>query len=94
MVRDLDLAALEVVVDGLPLFGGGSTGCGHHAGVRSPCERVSPKRAAHTDGVALTAARRRKEATYPELWGVRGRARLVVLAVEVGAGGRLKPSPS
>ena len=39
--------------------------------------------AAHTDGVALTAARRRKEATNPELVGRRGRARLVVL-VEVG----------
>ena len=37
-----------------------------------------------TDGAALTAARRRKERTYPELVGPRGRARLVVLAGEVG----------
>ena len=43
--------------------------------------------AAHTDGVAFTVAR--KEATYPELVGRRGRARLVVLAVEVG--GRWSP---
>ena len=36
------------------------------------------------DGVALAAARRRKERTYPELTGQFGRARLVVLAGEVG----------
>ena len=49
MVRDLDLAVpnaadarrLEVVVDGLPLFGGAQL---DHAGVRSPRERVGPKR--------------------------------------------------
>ena len=36
------------------------------------------RRAAHTDGVALGAARGRKDATYPELVGRRGGARLVV----------------
>ena len=36
------------------------------------------------DGAALAAARRRKEKTYPELTGQFGRARLVVLAGEVG----------
>ena len=36
------------------------------------------------DGAALAAARRRKERTYPELTGQFGRARLVVLAGEVG----------
>ena len=41
-------------------------------------------RAAETDGVALKAARRRKERRYPELLGRRARAKLVVLAVEVG----------
>ena len=40
-------------------------------------------RSAHVDGVALSAARRRKERTYPELVGRPGRARLVVLGVEV-----------
>ena len=35
------------------------------------------------DGAALRA-RRRKEATYPELSGANGRARLVVLGCEVG----------
>ena len=40
--------------------------------------------AAEEDGVALVAARRRKERTYPELAGLGTRARLVVLGVEVG----------
>ena len=36
------------------------------------------------DGATLSQARRRKELTYPELTGELGRARLVVLACEVG----------
>ena len=36
------------------------------------------------DGVVLQSVRRRKERTYPELVGPRSRARLVVLAMEVG----------
>ena len=35
------------------------------------------------DGVALQAARRRKELTYPKLHGNNGRTRLVVIAGEV-----------
>ena len=42
------------------------------------------RNAARGDGVALEAARRRKERTYPELTAKGGRARLVVLGVEVG----------
>ena len=42
------------------------------------------RRAAEEDGTVLRAARRRKERTYPELTGRFGRARLVVLACEVG----------
>ena len=42
------------------------------------------RRAADHDGAALEVARRRKERTYPELTGEGGRARLVVLAAEVG----------
>ena len=37
-----------------------------------------------TSSAALTAARRRKEATYPEFHGRNGRTRLVVLGAEVG----------
>ena len=45
----------------------------------------SPRRHANQrDGVALPAAKRRKVATYPELAGPHSRAKLVVLAVEVG----------
>ena len=42
-------------------------------GTRECCSTDLPRR-----------ARRRKEATYPELVGRRARARLVVLGVEVG----------
>ena len=40
--------------------------------------------AAEADGVVLSRARQRKEQRYPELMGPGSRARLVVLAVEVG----------
>ena len=39
---------------------------------------------ADVDGAALRQARRRKECTCPELSGAHGRAKLVVLAAEVG----------
>ena len=92
MVRDLDLLPmdrvdarrLEVVADGLPLF--------HGAQVALDTTLVSPlrrdgtphARCAGEDGAALLRARRRKERAYPELSGEHGRARLVVLASEVG----------
>ena len=80
----LDNRRIEVVVDGLPLF--------HGAQLAVDTTLVSPLRldgtphlrCADISGAALTAARRRKEATYPELHGRNGRARLVVLGAEVG----------
>ena len=85
-VRDMDLATfnaldgrrLEIVADGLTLWRG--------AQLAVDLRRDgSPKpRAANHDGAALEAARRKKETTYPELAGEGGRARLVVLAAEVG----------
>ena len=50
------------------------------------CDATVPPRfrAADHDGAVLAEARRRKERTYPELSGEGGRARLVVLAAEVG----------
>ena len=48
------------------------------------CDGSARPGTADTDGAASVAARRRKERTYPELVGPRGRARLVVLAGEVG----------
>ena len=75
---------LEVVVDGLPLFRG--------AQLAIDTTLVSPlrgdgqphRRCADVDGAALDEARRRKERTYPELCERHSRARLVVLAAEVG----------
>ena len=89
LVRDLDVAVpnaldgprLEVVADGLPLFGGA------HLAVDTTLLHAdgSPHRhAVDTDGAVLAAARRRKERTYPELVGPESRAQLVVLALETG----------
>ena len=93
MVRDLDLPVpdaadsrrLEVVVDGLPLFGGSQLAvdttlvCALHG------DGTPHAGAADTDGVVLSRARRRKERTYPELVGPGCRLCLVVLTVEVGS---------
>ena len=91
MIRDLDLIQpgvvdarrLEVVVDGLSLFGGAQLAVDPTLGsaLRSDGPR---RRAKRIDGVALWEARRRKERTYRETMGYNRRARLVVLGVEVG----------
>ena len=71
-VRDLDLEIADRAdarrVDGLPLFGG--------AQLAIDATIVSALRGDGSAGVALTAARRRKEHKYPELVGPRSRARL------------------
>ena len=92
MVRDMDLLPqdrqdgrrLEVVADGLPLFHGAQLAI--DTTLVSPVSRdgLPYPRCVREDGAALTAARRRKERTYPELTGQFGRTRLVVLAGEVG----------
>ena len=83
-VRDMDLRdfnrrRLEVVADGLPLFGGAQLA------IYATHQEDGTARAgaATTDGAALSAARRRKVRTYPELSGVGERCRLVVLGGEV-----------
>ena len=91
-LRDLDLGVggvldnrrLEVVVDGLPLFNGAQLAV--DTTLVSPIRRDgAPRPRAHeVNGIALKHARRDKETTYPELAGRGGRARLVVLAGEVG----------
>ena len=91
-VRDMDLQKfnaidgrrLEVVADGLSLWRGAQLAI--DTTLVSPLSRdgSASRRAANHDGAALQRARRRKEATYPELSGEGGRARLVVLAAEVG----------
>ena len=91
-VRDMDLAAhtegdgrqLEVVVDGLPLFGGAQLAVDATLVCARRRDGSARPRAAATDGVALAAARKLKERVYPELVrGTAGRARLVVLGAEV-----------
>ena len=90
-VRDMDLQdfdrldgrRLEVVADGLPLFGGAQLAI--DATLVSALKRDGTARArtATMDGAALIDARRRKVRTYPELSGENGRCRLVVLGGEV-----------
>ncbi len=91
-LRDLDLdlpqggggRRLEVVVDGLPLFGGAQLAVDTTLVSALHGDGTARRRAADEDGVVLAVARRTKEARYPELVGPRARARLVVLGVEVG----------
>ena len=92
LVRNLDLVGpdiadnrrLEVVADGLPLFGGAQLAIDTTLVGALRADGTARRRAADHDGVASAEARRRKARTYPELAGLHGRARLVVLAVEVG----------
>ena len=91
-VRDMDLEGvnildgrrLEVVADGLSLWHGAQLAI--DTTLVSPLRRDGRARrtAADRNGVALKQARRLKETTYPELSGEDGRARLVVLAAEIG----------
>ena len=91
-VRDLDIGVpdeadarrLEVVVDGLPLFHGAQLGVDTTLVSVLRRDGTPHPRCANADGAALATARRRKEARFPELAGQHGRARLVVLASEVG----------
>ena len=75
---------IEVIADGLTLFQGAQLAI--DTTMVSPLRRDGTTRrgAARRPGVALEQARRTKEATYPELAGDEGRARLVVLAAETG----------
>ena len=96
MVRDMDSARpdvqdtrrLEVVVDGLSIFGGVQLAVDTTVVSALHANGEALRNAARRGGVALEAARRRKERTYPELTARGGRAMLVVLGVEVGVGGR------
>ena len=98
MVRDLDLAEphvadtrrLEVVVDGLPLFGGAQLAI--DTTTVSTLHANGEARSAHVDGAALSAARRRKERTYPELIGRPGHARWWCSVSRSVAVGQLRPS--
>ena len=91
-VRDLNLDAvpptdgrrIEVVVDGLPMFHGAQLAVDTTLVSALKRNGQARPRAAAEDGAACKAARRTKDRTYPELSGRHGRARLVVIALEVG----------
>ena len=71
-------------LDGLPLHGGEQLAVDTTL-VSTLHGKGRPRMgAADRDGVALLAATKRKERRYPEFLGARCRARLIVLAVEVG----------
>ena len=80
----LDGRRLEIVVDRLPLWGGSQLAVDTTMVCLLSRDGVAQRGTATTDGKSLARARRRKEMTYPELTGEHGRARLVVLGVEVG----------
>ena len=92
MVRDLDVLVpqalgsrrLGVVAQGLPQFGGTQLAIGATLTGPLHCDGTARLGAAHIDGVAFQAARRRKERTFPELVGPRTQSRFVVLGGEVG----------
>ena len=92
MLRDLDISPphssdgrrLEVVAEGLCVFGGCQLALDATIVSALHGDGTHRRKADVEDGVALKEARRSKEATYPELCRGDGRARLVVIAGEVG----------
>ena len=90
LLRDLNVQAdrhddrrLEVVANGLPLWGGVQLAVDTTL-VSALTSAAQPRRyRGTTAGAALALARRDKERTYPELVRM-GRCRLVVFAVELG----------
>ena len=76
--------ALEIVAAGLPLFRGAQLAVDTTVVSVLKRDGSARTRCATVDGASLESARRRKEATYPELTGRSGRTKLVVLGCEVG----------
>ena len=73
MVRDLDLPVplandsgrLEIVADGLPLFGGAQLAVDMTLVSSLHCDGTPHRGAANVDGAVLARATQRKETTYP-----------------------------
>ena len=97
---DLDLGAfdhldgrrLEIIADGLPLWRGAQLAIDTTLVSPIRADGTARRHAAHRDDVALEEARRTKERKYPELAGNGGRARLVVVAAEVGGRFSVRPT--
>ena len=75
---------LEIVADGLPLFGGVQLAVDTTLVSPLHCDGSPHRCAANVDGAVLAVARHKKETTYPELICPSARCRLVVLAGETG----------
>ena len=88
-----DARRLEVVAEGLSLYGGCQLAI--DATLVSPLkgDGTHRRKADRTDGVALQEARKLEKATYPELCQGNGRAQLVVIAGEE-RDGRRRPKTS
>ena len=77
MVRDMDLAApnpndsrrLEIVADGLPLFGGAQLAIDTTLVSVLHCDGSARARVAHVDSAAVAVARRRKNGRTPNSLG-------------------------
>ena len=90
-VRDLDLLApnvhdarrLEIVTEGLPLYGGAQLAVDTTLVSAHHCDGTARPGAAHIDG-ALVVARRRKQRAYPELVGPRSQVGGECDILEVG----------
>ena len=83
-INNLDSRRLEVVVDGLSLFRGAQLAIDTTLVSPLSGNGTARPRCATVSGAALDLARIRKERRYPEFAGDHGRARLVVLAGEIG----------
>ena len=90
LVRDLNLhlqghdeRRIEVIANGLPLWGGSQLAVDTTLVSPLTFAGVPWRRRGSTAGAALAEARRAKERTYPEFADAR-RCRLVVLGLEVG----------
>ena len=84
----LTAAGWKMVADGLTLWRGTQLAIETTMVSPSRRDRTTRPRAANFDGAALEVARRRKEATYPEISGEGGRARR---EVDRGALGPARP---
>ena len=80
-----DQRRVEILADGLPLFGAAQLAVDTTLVSPLHCDGSPHPRAANEGGAVLQAARLQKERTYTGPVGPRRRARLVVLAGEVGA---------
>ena len=79
-----DARRVEVVANNLPLFNGAQLTIDSTLVSALRRDGSATPAAASTDGAAASRAEARKRHTYPELCGPGARARLVVLALEVG----------